>query len=225
MSSSCPTYPIRLFSSANRSFKCHYDFICRLMHQIFYTTWMNPRQLFPRNQKRDCSEKTSKGHKGEQMKKHGCQQGVDLFLKFKKMFPVSSPSSFPPGLVIIYSNVWRKVFGRRQWKAFSEIAFFFVFFSLDNFVSFVLGQNGCLGRPRTGNDYLIYIKAHDDNRHARWNTELTTINMPSSHYCQWDERKAPNVCAHREDVVWLPASVRPHSPCLCNSFAMASGIE
>lgn len=78
-------------------------------------------------------------------------------------------------------------FGRRQWKAFSEIVFSLCF--LFSTISFHLCSAKSLGLPRTGNDYLIYIKAHDDNRHARWNTMLTTINMPSSHYCKWRKAK------------------------------------
>lgn len=84
-------------------------------------------------------------HKGKQMKKHRCQQGVDLFLKFKNV-------KKRPGQSNILVSTWprRHSFDVEKIRSASVKSilgnrfFSFVFFSLDNFVSFVPGQ-----KPRT----------------------------------------------------------------------------
>lgn len=141
-------HPIDVCSTGERFFKCHYDSICRLMHQIFYTTWKNPSS-FSREIKRDSNSSRCKkrlpGHKGKQMKKHRCQQGVDLFLNSKNLWRPGQffelVSTWPRHHLF---GVWRKIWSASVKSILGNRFFFlfFLFYFLDNFVSFVPGQNG-----------------------------------------------------------------------------------
>lgn len=138
-------HPIRLFTG-EWFFKCHYDSICRLMHQIFYTTMKEPQQLFPRNQKSSLQEKTSSG-KGPQRRANeetSMSTGGWSIFKFKK-FVKKRPGQFYE-LVSTWPRhhlfgVWRKFLVGVSEKHFRKSFFSLLFSFLDNFVSFVLGQN------------------------------------------------------------------------------------